>query len=188
MWRIEAPPKIKFFIWLLLKGKILTAENLRRRGIIGPSKCPNCCKSEETMHHLFIECPVVVDCWGKMASIRNINWEPQRTIVETIYKWRKDCPWKEKRSSLGKRVWNALPRNLLWRIWLARNHKVFQDKGSSIRKIYNKAKTLALEMISVNTTGKIEAANYSTEKQNLISYILENNPNAQEVLWGLVFI
>lgn len=79
-----------------------------------------------------------------------------------------------------KRVWNSLPHTLLWCIWLAQNHKVFQDKGSSTQKICNKAKTLALETISINTTGKIKAANYSIEDPNLISYILENNPNAQE--------
>eukprot|EP00253_Pinus_taeda_P016388 PITA_16388 len=27
VWRAEAPPKVNFFFWLLLKGKILTAEN-----------------------------------------------------------------------------------------------------------------------------------------------------------------
>lgn len=76
VWRTEAPPKIKFFIWLLLKGKILIAENLRRRRIISPSRCSNCCKSKEMMHHLFVECPVVMDCWGRMASMGNINWQP----------------------------------------------------------------------------------------------------------------
>lgn len=29
VWRSEALPKIKFFIWTLLKGKILTSDNLK---------------------------------------------------------------------------------------------------------------------------------------------------------------
>jgi len=42
VWKSEAIPKIKFFIWTLLKGKVLTTYNLQKRGIAGPSRCPNC--------------------------------------------------------------------------------------------------------------------------------------------------
>eukprot|EP00253_Pinus_taeda_P014530 PITA_14530 len=180
VWKAEAPPKVKFFIWLLLKGKTLTTENLRKRGIMGPSRCPNCCRSEETMEHLFIECPVADECWKKMALIGESPWEPQNTIAETIYKWRKNFPWKEKRSKLVQRVWNTIPLTLLWRIWLARNGKVFQEKGFSIRKICHKAKMLALETITNHTSGKIDATNYSIEERNLLSYVLENISSAQE--------
>eukprot|EP00253_Pinus_taeda_P004040 PITA_04040 len=180
VWKVEAPPKVKFFIWLLLKGKTLTTKNLRKRGIMGPSRCPNCYRLEETMKHLFIECLVAEECWKKMASIGESTWESQHTIVETIHKWRKNCPWKEKRSQLAQRVWNTIPFTLLWRIWLARNGKVFQEKGFSIRKICHKAKMLALEAITNHTSGKIDATNYSVEERNFLSYVLENIPRAQE--------
>lgn len=41
-WKSKTIPKIKFFILVLLKGKVLTSNNLQRQGIIGPSRCPNC--------------------------------------------------------------------------------------------------------------------------------------------------
>jgi len=116
VWRTEALPKINFFIWLLLKGKILTAENLIKRGINGPSRCPNCCNAEETMHHLFVECPFASECWRKLSPLGNLTWNPQHSIAEIIYIWKKSCPWREKRSSLAKRVWDTLPHTLLWRI------------------------------------------------------------------------
>lgn len=37
VWKNECLPKIKIFAWTLLKGKILTTENLRKKGIQGPS-------------------------------------------------------------------------------------------------------------------------------------------------------
>lgn len=37
VWKCEAIPKTKFFISTLLKGKILTIDNLQKRGIAGPS-------------------------------------------------------------------------------------------------------------------------------------------------------
>eukprot|EP00253_Pinus_taeda_P004331 PITA_04331 len=92
-WRTKALPKIKFFIWLLLKGKNLTAKNLKGR---------------------------------------------------------------------------------------ARNKKIFQDKSPNARTTCSKAKSLALEVISINTTRKIEATNYSVEERDLISYILERYHNVQE--------
>ena len=58
VWRSEALPKITFFIWTLLKDKILTSESLKKRGVLGPSRCPNCQTAEETAQHLFIGCPL----------------------------------------------------------------------------------------------------------------------------------
>eukprot|EP00253_Pinus_taeda_P008935 PITA_08935 len=86
IWKSEVIPKIKFFIWLLLKGKVLTAENLSKRGINGPSRCPNCCTAEETMFHLFIDCPFARRCWTKMSSLGNIAWQPQQNIAEAMNK------------------------------------------------------------------------------------------------------
>lgn len=164
----------------MLKGKILTMENLKKRGINGPSRCPNCCNTKETMHHLFVECPFAIDCWKRRSTTSNLPWNPQQSIAEAIYNWRKCCPWKEKRSNLVRRVWNTLPYTLLWRIWLAKNQIFFQDKSSATRIICNKAKILALETISVKTIGNIYATKYSVEERDFISYILEKNYNAQK--------
>lgn len=62
VWKSEVIPKIKFFIWTLLKGKTLTSDNLQKRGIVGPSQCPNCQAAEETIQHLFITCPFSISC------------------------------------------------------------------------------------------------------------------------------
>jgi len=121
VWKSEALPKIKFFTWTLLKGKILTAENLQKRGINGPSYCPNCCGAEETMHHLFVDCPYAVDCWKNLFLIDKLPWNAQQSIGEVILAWKKSCPWGSKGSNLVKRVWNTLPYTMLWSIWLARN-------------------------------------------------------------------
>lgn len=74
VWKSEALPKIKFFIWVLLKGKILTAENLQKRGINSPSRYPNCYNTEETMHHLFVDFPFTVDYWKNLSLTDNLPW------------------------------------------------------------------------------------------------------------------
>eukprot|EP00253_Pinus_taeda_P003964 PITA_03964 len=67
VWKAKTLPKIKFVLWILLGGKVLTVENLRKRGIIGPSHCPNCQNEEETIQHLFIDCSFASACWKEVG-------------------------------------------------------------------------------------------------------------------------
>lgn len=104
VWKSEAIPKIKFFLWILLNGKTLTAENLQKRGINGPSRCPNCLAAEELMHHLFIECHFAINCWRNLSHNNQIPWNTQNTIGEILYKWKKDYPWQHRKNNIVKRV------------------------------------------------------------------------------------
>eukprot|EP00253_Pinus_taeda_P013124 PITA_13124 len=180
IWKSEAIPKIKFFTWLLLKGKVLTSENLRKRGIIGPSRCPNCCLAEETIQHLFLDCPFAKKCWANLSSMGNLHWHPQQSISEAILEWRKSCPWKDKSNEIVKRIWAIIPHNLLWKIWLARNKKIFQNKESNARMTCNKAHTLAQETIAAKYKGKIKAADYSVEERSVIRHILDRPGHHQD--------
>ena len=54
IWKINIPAKIIMFMWICLKDCVLTGENYRRRGGVGPSVCTLCQKNEETTLHLFI--------------------------------------------------------------------------------------------------------------------------------------
>ena len=42
LWTLSIPLKLKCFIWLILKGKILTWDQLQSRGFMGPSRCVLC--------------------------------------------------------------------------------------------------------------------------------------------------
>ena len=83
-WKIEAIPKIKFFSWLLLKGKILTSDNLKKRGFIVPSICPNFHKDEETILHLFISCPFSIQCWTALTEFAQLNWTSLYSLVDFL--------------------------------------------------------------------------------------------------------
>jgi hypothetical protein len=49
---------------LLVHGKILTAENLLKHGIQGPSRCPFFLSASESISHLFLECPFSSQVWN----------------------------------------------------------------------------------------------------------------------------
>jgi hypothetical protein len=63
LWNNPHWPKIKIFQWLILHNRILTWENLRKRGFIGPSRCHLCQAKEETMNHLLDECTYTTEIW-----------------------------------------------------------------------------------------------------------------------------
>jgi len=63
-----------------------------------------------------------------------------------------------------KRVWDILPYNMLWNIWLARNQKVFKDKDSIVRSLCNKARGLTLETISIKNQRNIDIIELSIEE------------------------
>jgi hypothetical protein len=44
-------------------GKVLTGENLLKRGFQGPFRCPLCEKNYESIQHLFWDCEFTKQVW-----------------------------------------------------------------------------------------------------------------------------
>jgi len=68
IWKVRAPLKLILFLWLILKNKVLTGENFRIRGGIGPSVCPLCLQAEETIQHLVVDCDISREIWKEVCS------------------------------------------------------------------------------------------------------------------------
>jgi len=62
VWRTQAPSRAAFFVWWAALGKILTADNLRKRKIIIMDKCYLCKRDGKTVDHLLLHCDVVLLC------------------------------------------------------------------------------------------------------------------------------
>lgn len=67
VWRSHAPPKVKFFGWLLLHNRLQCRVNLHRKGIVEEDICPICQGAPETEEHMFRDCPFAVDFWTKLG-------------------------------------------------------------------------------------------------------------------------
>jgi hypothetical protein len=62
MWKSKLPQKIKVFIWLVVRNKILTKDNMKKRSWHGSSEC--CfCGGLESIEHLFFKCSIVRFVW-----------------------------------------------------------------------------------------------------------------------------
>ena len=56
IWRARVPPKVAFFAWEASWGKVLTQEQLQRRGFSLANMCFLCLSEEETVDQLLLHC------------------------------------------------------------------------------------------------------------------------------------
>jgi hypothetical protein len=84
IWKSKFWPKISTFLWLLVQNKILTWDNLRRRGFIGPSIFHLCQQQEETMEHLLNHCPFSELIWNQAAQSMRRTRRERNNIINTI--------------------------------------------------------------------------------------------------------
>jgi hypothetical protein len=56
------PPKIHLFLWLLSHNKLVTIDNLNRKGFNKPSQC-KFCDEHDSITHLFFEYVVAKAVW-----------------------------------------------------------------------------------------------------------------------------
>jgi hypothetical protein len=69
IWSSPQLPKIKNFKLLVLHNRILTWENLRKRGLIGSSWCHLCQPKDKTLNHILDECIYIADIWDWATGI-----------------------------------------------------------------------------------------------------------------------
>jgi hypothetical protein len=56
IWKSKAPARCKFFMWLAVHQRCLTADNLQSRGWPNSGNCQLCNVEPETCVHLFVHC------------------------------------------------------------------------------------------------------------------------------------
>ena len=68
IWRANVPPKVAFFAWEASWGKILTLEQLQRRGYSLANRCFLCLSEVETVDLLLLHCVKTRALWNLLFS------------------------------------------------------------------------------------------------------------------------
>lgn len=127
IWKLHVPPRFKIFAWLLVQNKILTTDNLRKRGYNMAGICYMCRTSDETVQHLFNEC----------------------TQTEVIYSQvlQGDTGYTATQDNLTMLVQNQVPkkyRELLlishFVIWRERCCRIFKEKSKGIEELVHEVR------------------------------------------------
>uniref|UniRef100_A0A2N9FZS4 Reverse transcriptase zinc-binding domain-containing protein n=1 Tax=Fagus sylvatica TaxID=28930 RepID=A0A2N9FZS4_FAGSY len=73
VWKAKVPSRVAFFSWTAALGKILTIDNLRKRGLILVDWCCLCRESGESPDHLLLHCKIYSPV-GKGLVVVGVPW------------------------------------------------------------------------------------------------------------------
>uniref|UniRef100_A0A2N9IUI4 Reverse transcriptase domain-containing protein n=1 Tax=Fagus sylvatica TaxID=28930 RepID=A0A2N9IUI4_FAGSY len=96
IWKVKVPPRVAFFSWTAALGKILTADNLRRRGLILVSWCCLCKADGESVDHLLLHCAYAKELRDMIFVWFGISWVMPRRVLELFdcWQWSMGCHQK----------------------------------------------------------------------------------------------
>jgi zinc-binding in reverse transcriptase len=73
MWKTNLSLKIKIFIWLVRRNRVLIKLNLIKKGWTG-STHHMFYSEEESTDHLFVTCPFISNIWDWIAKYNNFSF------------------------------------------------------------------------------------------------------------------
>ena len=124
------PSKVGFFAWEASWGRVLTLDQLKRRGGALANRCFLCGEGEESVGHLLIHCSKARIMWELLLAIFRVSWVFSLSVKETLLSW--NCSFVGKRR---KKAWMAAPLCIFWTIWRERNRLVFEDENISVNRM-----------------------------------------------------
>ena len=120
VWHSKIPPRVAFFSWTAALGKILTLKNLWYKGVAVIDWCYMCKKSEESVNHLLLHCPIAYELWSMVWTLFGLLWVMPHWVFDLFSSWQ---------GSFGGHwnidLWRAILHFVLWCIWQKRNSRCF---------------------------------------------------------------
>ena len=128
IWTTQAPLKINVHMWLSFHDRLLTVDNLAKRGIHF-SSCLLCGVDSEITAHIFLHCPFNMELWVPERNRLALSSWP--SFIATLWgDWRvTNIPHIEANR------WNCVVSAIIWVVWGKRNQWVFKAKSSSIMEL-----------------------------------------------------
>ncbi|XP_078150757.1 uncharacterized protein LOC144546100 [Carex rostrata] len=102
LWKLKAPPRMIIFGWLAIRNRILTHDNLKKKGCIIITRCPLCKAAAESVHHLFQNCDYTKKVYTILILARpSPNW-PAGPVLNVTDRHQRDVPgcFRNQRKSL----------------------------------------------------------------------------------------
>lgn len=134
IWNAKLSLKIKIFLWLTRQNKILTRDNLIRRGWQGDLSCVFC-SDPETVNYLFVTCKVPQELWKWIADFNMFPFDC--TTILDLRDLDRFIPMKD------YNIVEITRGAVLWNIWLERNRIIF--RRGTIRSV----QSLGVQIVAI---------------------------------------
>ena len=126
------PSRMGFFAWEATWGKVLTLEQLQRRGFSLANRCFLCLSEEETVDHLLLHCVKTRVLWNLLFSLFGISWTLSGTVKTTLLGWNGGFVGKRR-----KKAWQMAPLCIFWSVWKERNRLAFRGGVVNVQRLKN---------------------------------------------------
>jgi hypothetical protein len=122
-WDWNIPIKIKLFCWFLLENKVLTWDNLLKKGGLGLGICILCLQGGEFVYHLMVQCSFVQLVWKEVLSHLKLRFDWNLQQLDSCF-----------------RVWIVITPKVLtcficWQMWLHMNAMIFEGVKVFVRVV-----------------------------------------------------
>ncbi|KAG2250270.1 hypothetical protein Bca52824_080406 [Brassica carinata] len=145
IWNVNTSPKLKDFIWRVVKKAIPVSSNLERRGV-PRFNCKKCGGYEDDMH-VFLSCSIAEEVWS-LIPITQGPGSSISSVPELIKQGKQYVPLPP--TGLNAPLWPWV----MWNLWKARNKLVFENRAFSAQEIVLKSITDAKEWNDAQPGGK----------------------------------
>jgi len=138
IWRARAENKCKIHAWVLMHDKILTADNLQKRGWPHHEHCVLCNGPLETGLHLSLLCPFAKAVWSQVLSWENFDVQLPQQDPQCLATWWEDVASKVPKQE--RRTFNGVLIYVVWNLWKERNRRIFKNEHKTSEQVAYLAK------------------------------------------------
>lgn len=148
IWESRAPPRVQFFVWLLIQGRVQCRVNLHRKSIVDSLVWEVFNQADETAEHIVLDCPFARAFWlrlgfspaqpnsdERLLSVQCQSHFPTRTFIALCYwnlwKRRYGVVFRDESATLRQVLLLILADAKLWKMRLPKKHRMVADAWCS---------------------------------------------------------
>ncbi|KAK9042587.1 hypothetical protein V6N11_017654 [Hibiscus sabdariffa] len=139
IWKKIIPQRVRIFLWLTCRQRLMTNSERCRRGLGTSAVCPRCHMADESILHTLRDCVESKEAWLQLFApdMRRFFFQ------QDLHSWLR-CNLCSHIALSGSDIpWRILFASLLWQLWKNQNDLVFNNSTSPVESLVQKSLALA---------------------------------------------
>ncbi|KAA3474645.1 reverse transcriptase [Gossypium australe] len=159
-WKFQGPQRVRMFLWLAFRQRLLTNSEQTRRGISHSSSCSTCGHGVEDLEHALRDCPAAKEVWMLVIP----NQLKQRFFSVPFPNWLTLNLCFHESLQGSDLTWSCLFGMIAWRIWKKRNLLIFQKISWTATEVVKASSSWARQYAATRDIHKstLQSSNIST--------------------------
>ena len=140
VWSSCIAPKHSFVLWLSVRSKLLTKDNVKHIDI--DKNCVLCGTAAESIKHLFFDCNFSSNVWNQVRIWLNI-----KRLMSTLCSALKYLKKEARGTTWHSKVKKVALATTIYQIWTARNRRLFEGLKPTPASVIRQIKTQVYKLM-----------------------------------------